>query len=257
MNHMFDTEVAEHLSVNAAILFQNIAFWCMHSEANGTNFHDGYFWTYSSNKAFREIFPYMSASQIDTALKKLLDAGLIIRGNYNKSSYDRTIWYAITESGKSTFQKSGMDIQKIENGFPKNRKWISEKSKMDFPEIENRFSKNREPIPDSNTDRNTDRNRDKVRAPRFAPPTVDEVIAYATEKGYTGFNAEGFVGYYESNGWRVGRNPMKDWRAAVRNWHSRDGQQRQNPALQYQQREEHDDSGLFVNLEDYFGGETT
>lgn len=49
------------------------------------------------------------------------------------------------------------------------------------------------------------------------PPTVDEVAAYCREKGYS-IDAEHFVSYYESNGWRVGKNPMKDWRAACRTW---------------------------------------
>lgn len=57
---------------------------------------------------------------------------------------------------------------------------------------------------------------------RFTPPAPDEVRAYAGEMGYAGFNAEGFVSYYTANGWRVGRNPMRDWRAAVRSWHTRD-----------------------------------
>lgn len=52
---------------------------------------------------------------------------------------------------------------------------------------------------------------------RFAPPTVDQVKAYCSENGYT-LDADRFVDYYASNGWRVGKNPMKDWKAAVRNW---------------------------------------
>lgn len=52
---------------------------------------------------------------------------------------------------------------------------------------------------------------------RFAPPSVEDVKTYCTEKGYS-MDAEHFVDYYTSNGWRVGRNPMKDWKAAVRNW---------------------------------------
>lgn len=52
---------------------------------------------------------------------------------------------------------------------------------------------------------------------RFAPPSVEDVKMYCTEKGYS-MDAEHFVDYYTSNGWRVGRNPMKDWKAAVRNW---------------------------------------
>lgn len=57
---------------------------------------------------------------------------------------------------------------------------------------------------------------------RFAKPTVEEVAAYAAEKGYAGFDAQRFVDFYESKGWMVGKNHMKDWRAAVRNWVGRD-----------------------------------
>lgn len=52
---------------------------------------------------------------------------------------------------------------------------------------------------------------------KFSPPSVDEVNAYCAEKGLS-IDTQRFVDYYESNGWMVGRNKMKDWRAAVRNW---------------------------------------
>lgn len=55
---------------------------------------------------------------------------------------------------------------------------------------------------------------------RFFPPTVDEVSAYCKEKGYS-VDAERFVNYYTSNGWMVGKNKMKDWKAAVRNWNGK------------------------------------
>lgn len=51
----------------------------------------------------------------------------------------------------------------------------------------------------------------------FIPPTVDEVYAYITRMGYH-IDAERFHAYYESNGWMVGRNKMKDWKAACRTW---------------------------------------
>ncbi len=52
---------------------------------------------------------------------------------------------------------------------------------------------------------------------KFSPPSVEEVRAYCREKEYQ-IDPEKFVDYYTANGWRVGRNPMKDWKAAVRNW---------------------------------------
>lgn len=48
-------------------------------------------------------------------------------------------------------------------------------------------------------------------------PTIEEVRAYIKEKGYD-FDPEHFVSYYESNGWKVGRNTMKSWRAACATW---------------------------------------
>ncbi len=52
---------------------------------------------------------------------------------------------------------------------------------------------------------------------RFTPPTVQQVQEYVDEKGYH-IDAERFVDYYTSNGWKVGKNSMKDWKAAVRTW---------------------------------------
>ena len=54
---------------------------------------------------------------------------------------------------------------------------------------------------------------------KFVPPSASEVAVYVREKGYA-FDAERFVAYYESNGWKVGKNAMKDWRAACRTWHA-------------------------------------
>lgn len=49
------------------------------------------------------------------------------------------------------------------------------------------------------------------------PPDRDEVAAYCREAGYT-VNIDAWFAHYEANGWKVGRNPMKDWKAAVRTW---------------------------------------
>ena len=57
----------------------------------------------------------------------------------------------------------------------------------------------------------------KKAAPAFHPPTVEEVKAYCLERKNK-VDAVRFVDYYTANGWKVGKNPMKDWRAAVRTW---------------------------------------
>ncbi len=56
---------------------------------------------------------------------------------------------------------------------------------------------------------------------KFTRPSVEEVSAYCRERG-NGVDPAAFVDFYTANGWRVGRNPMKDWKAAVRNWEKKD-----------------------------------
>lgn len=55
------------------------------------------------------------------------------------------------------------------------------------------------------------------RAKRFTPPTLVQVKEYCAEKGY-GIDCERFIDFYESKGWMIGKNKMKDWKAAVRTW---------------------------------------
>ena len=52
---------------------------------------------------------------------------------------------------------------------------------------------------------------------RFEKPTLSEIKQYCIERK-NNVNAEQFFDYYESNGWKVGKNSMKDWKAAVRTW---------------------------------------
>ena len=53
---------------------------------------------------------------------------------------------------------------------------------------------------------------------KFRKPTLQELIDYAQEKKLIYVDCESFLDFYESNGWKVGRNAMKDWRAALRKW---------------------------------------
>ena len=63
-----------------------------------------------------------------------------------------------------------------------------------------------------------DNRADKLpRAPRFTPPTVDEVTAYCQERRNK-VDPQRFVDFYAAKGWMVGKNKMKDWRACVRTW---------------------------------------
>lgn len=198
MEHSFNVWVAKRYGVNSAILLNNLNFWIAKNRANGVNFNDGHFWTYNSKKAFAELFPYMNERQIDYALKKLIDDGIIITGNYNKMAYDRTLWYAITKKGYSILQNCEMEDAKLQNGNVEIVEPIPDVISFNKPE--------EKPV-----------DKGGKKTTRFQKPSIEEIKAYCKERN-NGIDAERFFDYYEAIGWKVGKNTMKDWKACVRTW---------------------------------------
>ena len=70
---------------------------------------------------------------------------------------------------------------------------------------------------DNDTDNDTDKNSIKKNLKRFSPPTILEVQNYCSERKNS-VDPSKFIDYYTSVGWKVGKNAMKDWRAAIRTW---------------------------------------
>lgn len=134
MDHNFNVNIANVYGVEEAILIHNIYFWILKNKANKKHFYDDNYWTYNSIEAFTELFPYWTKRQLERIIKNTIEKGALIKGNYNKLLYDRTSWYAITETVKCIYANGEMDFTKHVNGFTQTV----------------------EPIPDSNTYSNTD-----------------------------------------------------------------------------------------------------
>lgn len=110
MYHTFDVSIACEFGINAAVILHHIAYWVVRNEAEGVNVHEGVGWTFDSRRAYREKFPYLGERQIDTAFSKLLSAGLITSGRFNKRAWDRTLWYTLTEEGRRRLDVSHSDV---------------------------------------------------------------------------------------------------------------------------------------------------
>lgn len=77
---------------------------------------------------------------------------------------------------------------------------------------------NPEPNDNDNVNDNVnDIKESEEKKPRFYPPTLEELKKYIADNKYN-VDPERFIDYYTANGWTVGKNRMKDWKAAVRNW---------------------------------------
>ena len=73
-------------------------------------------------------------------------------------------------------------------------------------------------VTESNTEIEKEIDKEKEKYKRsFTKPTLEEVQAYCQERN-KGVDAQKWYDYYSANGWKVGKNPMKDWKAAVRTW---------------------------------------
>lgn len=97
--HHFHVAAAVEVGVNAAIILEQFDFWITKNRANNRHYYDGRYWTYNSNKAFAQMYPYLSPKLIRTALKRLEDGGYVVVGDYNEDRMVRPKWYSITDKG--------------------------------------------------------------------------------------------------------------------------------------------------------------
>ena len=116
MVYNFDIDVAKEYGVDEAIMIANFQYWIIKNKASNKHFYNGHYWTYNSTKAFVELFPFWNQRHIELVLKKLIEKGILIKGNYNQSAYDRTCWYAFADEEKWIYNIKEIHLQKNVNG---------------------------------------------------------------------------------------------------------------------------------------------
>lgn len=95
----FNSMVACTYGKNAAILFAFISYWVCHNEKTKTNLKKDLYWTFGSLKHFQESYlPFLSTSELRTAMKKLIEDRVILKDRFNKHKYDKTSWYTVNQS---------------------------------------------------------------------------------------------------------------------------------------------------------------
>jgi len=156
-------------SVDVAIFLNYMAQWSYHNLANNKNIHDGLVWTYNSIEAFKKYFPYWTSKQILYVIKKAMDAGLVQKGNYNKSGYDRTSWYALTAKGRAYYPEL--------NEPPSSE----DRSTTHLTKLANGFDKIGKPIPTNKPTNKKDINIKTLISKKASKPVDPEQLAIATE----------------------------------------------------------------------------
>lgn len=122
-------------------------------------------------------------------------------------------------------QSDGMIVKKSDRKkttiIIENYSVYQDSETTDKPQTDHRQTTGRLPADTNNNDNNDNNDNKSNNNRRFKPPNVEEVRAYCQERKNS-ISPEAFVDYYTSKGWMIGKNKMKDWKAAVRSWESRE-----------------------------------
>lgn len=116
------------------------------------------------------------------------------------------------EQGVSETAKQGVSEAQEQGVSPKSKQGVSEEGKPNTSQYKTIQS-------------STDQGREGAQAPRSTPPSLAEVEAFVAENGLSGTDPAAFHDFYTANGWVQSRGkPIRDWRAACRNWDRRQGE---------------------------------
>lgn len=159
--HSFEPNIAQRVGISAAVIYQNISWWCQKNAANERNIIDGLAWSYNSVRAFTTLFPYLTAKQVRTALTVLEDEGLILVANHNTDPRDRTKWYAIC----------------VQNSVPDPANGSAPPGKAVCPPGQNTFAPQGKPLPVSKPDIKPDGKPYDHRDAAIASPTPEFELA--------------------------------------------------------------------------------
>jgi hypothetical protein len=93
-HHSFSTELATKYGIPQAIIIHHFQHWIKINKRLKKNFKEEKTWTYQSKKEIAAHFPYFSEDQIRRYIDDLVEKEVLIKGNFNKSPFDQTKWYA-------------------------------------------------------------------------------------------------------------------------------------------------------------------
>jgi predicted phage replisome organizer len=161
---------------------------------------------------------YFSIDTVRVALELYKKLGLVYElenGLLRISNFEKLVGSKSIGAEKKKIQREN---QKKALASPENTEGGQKVDKCP-PEIDIEIEKDIEIYKDKDINNNININNvpDKPTRKRFVPPSREEVQAYCQER-QNGVDAERFIDYYTSNGWMVGKNKMKDWKASVRTW---------------------------------------
>jgi hypothetical protein len=194
--HFFSAKLAGEVGIAGATILHNIArMQVQHEYAGHSPFeYQGRWYVRHSYESLQQWHSYLSIPQLKRIMKQLEDDGYVTKSHLGKP-FDRTLYWSVSRAV----------IDSTESHYASGEIAPSDSTK-------------------SHDVQQTNNSKQSARAKKgFSKPDVGQVAEYMVERSVASRSAnseaEKFCDHYDSNGWKVGgKSPMKDWKAAVRNW---------------------------------------
>lgn len=136
INHSFDVHIAAKYGITEAIIISHICYWIDFNRRTKKNFHQGRTWFYDTLDDIRAHFPYLTKDQVFNAIYRLCNGKsrkskkkdldfepVLLIGNFNQTTYDRTAWYSFIDESKWLKQIPILDKAKMDIGESQNGNW--------------------------------------------------------------------------------------------------------------------------------------
>ena len=170
-HHSFDISIASKYGVECAILIHHFQHWIRINRFAKRNIREGRCWSYQSRREIQAHFPYWSFDEIRRLCEKLIEVGVLITNNFNKSKVDKTLWYAFVNE-----KEFGVD-EEFSNKVYERQNCLS-RGKSASPE-----GKSATPIPDTKSkDKERERERKGASPPASPPPPLAPIFSHKRVK---------------------------------------------------------------------------
>jgi hypothetical protein len=112
LTHSFDREIAIVCGLEAACIFTHICFWIEQNQMHGINQFEGRTWTYMTYEQISEKLGYLSLKQVRLGIAKLVEHGLIMKGDFSTDRFVKPTYYAVCDESIFRFSKNSSDVPK-------------------------------------------------------------------------------------------------------------------------------------------------
>lgn len=168
-------------------------------------------------RSFYDAIKELPDAELAKCFKAIMEYGLDGK-EPETSGIEKTIYYLVKpqiDANNKRYQNGTKGGRPKTEPEPSDNQTVTKEKPNDNQTVTKPEPKEKEKVKEK--DKVKDKDKESKGTVRFAPPTLEDVREYCLEQGYS-IDSDRFIDFYTAKDWMIGKNKMKDWKAAVRNW---------------------------------------